>query len=237
MSATEVPTCRNLNPRSIYNKVIEFITLIKEEQVHCVFLSESWERPEFNLSQLINIEDYRVISNPHQRHGIGGRRALIVNTKFYHVKNSTNTLITIPWGCEAVWALLTPKNVTSASKIQRIALCSLYCKPNSRTKTKLLDHISQVHSILSAKYQNGLHFIFAGDTNDLKLESILLLDPRMRQLVKGITRLDPPRMLDPIITTLGSFYQQPEILPPLDSDPDVNGKTSDHLIPIMRPIN
>ena len=152
--ALTLPTCMNLNPRSIYNKVIEFITLIKEEQVHCVFLSESWERPEFNLSQLINIEDYRVISNPHQRKGVGGRPALIVNTKFYHVKNLTNTLINIPWGCEAVWALLTPKNVTSASKIQRIALCSLYCKPNSRTKTKLLDHISQVHSILSAKYQN-----------------------------------------------------------------------------------
>ena len=59
----------------------------------------------------------------------------------------------------------------------------------------------------------------------------------MRQLVKGITRLDPPKMLDPIITTSGSFYQQPEILPPLDSDPDVKGKTADHLLPIMRPID
>ena len=90
-----LPTCMNLNPRSIYNKVIEFVTLIKEEQVHCVFLSESWERPEFNLSQLINIEDYKVISNPHQRQGVGGRPALIVNTKLYHVKNLTNTLITM----------------------------------------------------------------------------------------------------------------------------------------------
>ena len=44
-------------------------------------------------------------------------------------------------------------------------------------------------------------------------------------------------MLDPIITTLGSFYQAPEILPPLDSDPDSNGRPSDHLIPLMRPIN
>ena len=232
-----LPTCMNLNPRSIYNKVTEFITLIKEEQVQCIFLSESWERPDFDLSQLISIEDYKVISNPHQRQGVGGRPALIVDTKSYHVKNLTNTLITIPWGCEAVLALLTPKNVTSASKVQRIALCSLYCKPNSRTKNRLLNHISQTYSVLSAKYQTGLHFLIACDTNDLKLDSILLLNPRMQQLVKGITRLDPPKMLDPIISTLGSFYPQPEILPPLDADPDINGKTADHLIPVMRPIN
>ena len=137
--------------------------------MHCAFLSESWERPEFNLSQLLHIEDFTVISNPHQRKGMGGRPALIINTKFFHVRNLTNTLIDIPWGCEATWALLTPKNVTSASKIQKIAVCSLYCKPDSRTKTKLLDHISFVYKVLSTKFQTGLHFILAGDTNDLRL--------------------------------------------------------------------
>ena len=59
----------------------------------------------------------------------------------------------------------------------------------------------------------------------------------MRQLVNGITRLDPPKMLDPILTTLGPYYQIPEILPPLSADPDTNGRPSDHLIPLMRPIN
>ena len=82
-----LPTCMNLNPRSIYNKITEFITFITEKQVHCVFLSESWERQEFNLSQLIQLEDFTVISNPHQRQGVGGRPALIINTKYYHVRN------------------------------------------------------------------------------------------------------------------------------------------------------
>ena len=59
----------------------------------------------------------------------------------------------------------------------------------------------------------------------------------MRQLVSEITRLDPPAMLDPIISTLGCFYQAPVCLPPLDPDPDSNGSPSDHLIVIMRPIN
>ena len=75
-----LPTCVNINPRSLYNKSVEFITFIKEHKIQCVFLSESWERPEFNLSKLIDLEDYKIISNPHQRKGNGGRPALLVNT-------------------------------------------------------------------------------------------------------------------------------------------------------------
>ena len=56
-------------------------------------------------------------------------------------------------------------------------------------------------------------------------------------MVVGMTRMDPPRMLDPIKTTLGCFYQVPEILPPLCADPGSNGKASDHMIVVMRPIN
>ena len=227
----------NLNPRSIYNKVEEFITFVEEHEISCIFLSESWERPEFNLNQLINIEDFSRVSNPHQRVGVGGRPALVINTKQYYVRNLTNSLIDIPWGCEATWALLTPKNVTNASIVQKIAVCSLYCKPDSRTKTRLLDHISQAYSILSSKFPTGLHFILAGDTNDLKLDAILHLNPRMKQMVVGMTRMNPPRMLDPFITTLGCFYQVPEILAPLGADPGTNGKASDHMIPVMRPIN
>ena len=52
----------NLNPRSIYNKADEFISFIQEHQIHCIFISESWERPEFDLSKLIHIEDFTVLS-------------------------------------------------------------------------------------------------------------------------------------------------------------------------------
>ena len=44
-------------------------------------------------------------------------------------------------------------------------------------------------------------------------------------------------MLDPIITTLSSYYQEPVCLPPLDPDPETNGKPSDHLVVIMKPIS
>ena len=149
----------------------------------------------------------------------------------------TQSLIEIPWGVEATWALITPKNLTNNSMIKHIAVCSFYSKPRSRSKSLLLDHISQAFNIISAKYTEGLHFILAGDSNDLKLDNILNLSPYFRQMVTGVTRLNPPKMLDPVITTLSRFYQTPLCLPPLDSDPDCDGTAADHLIVVMRPVD
>ena len=168
---------------------------------------------------------------------MGGRPAIIVNKKKYDVQDVTNTLIQIPWGVEAVWCVLTPKNVSQDSKIQKIACCSLYSKPDSRKKSLLLDHISEAYNILNKKYGKGLHFVIAGDTNDLRLESILSLSPNFRQIVQDWTRLNPPAILDPVLTTLSNFYQVPECLDPLDNDPDKNGKPSDHKIVLVKPVN
>ena len=71
----------------------------------------------------------------------------------------------------------------------------------------------------------------------MKLEPILQLSPKLKQVVQNPTRLDPPRILDPIITTLSDYYQMPECLAPLDADPDSNGKPSDHLMVVMEPIS
>ena len=90
-------------------------------------MSESWERPDKPLDQIINLPNHTVISNPHQRIGVGGRPALILNNSKYHVRNLTQSLIQIPWGVEATWALISPKNVTSDGKIKRIAMCSVQC--------------------------------------------------------------------------------------------------------------
>ena len=138
---------------------------------------------------------------------------------------------------EVVWAVLTPKNVSNESKIQKIVVGSVYSKPDSRKKSLLHDHIAQVYSALNVKYKKGLHWIICGDTNDLKLEPILQLNPKLKQVVQNPTRLDPPRILDPIITTLSDYYQMPECLAPLDADPDSNGKPSDHLMVVMEPIS
>ena len=216
--ALNLPKVLNLNPRSIYNKLEEFVTFVQEEEVDLICMSESWEREELTLNEVIKLDDHVIISNVHQRKGVGGRPAIIANTKKYNVENLTQSTVPIPWGVEAVWAVLTPRNVTNASKVQKIVVCSLYSKPDNRKTSLLHDHIFQVYNQLCSKYTKGLHWIICGDTNDLKLDPILHLNKNLKQVIQDSTRLDPPRMLDPIITTLSKYYQKPKCLPPLDAD-------------------
>ena len=133
----------NLNPRSIYNKQNEFHTLVSELSIELICISESWERENQTLDELIQLEDYKVISNVHQRVGKGGRPAIIASEKKYFVQNITNTLVNVPYGVEIVWAILTPKNISASSTIKKIAVASIYSKPSSKKKTLLLDHISE----------------------------------------------------------------------------------------------
>ena len=232
-----LPRVLNLNPRSIYNKKDEFETFVKEYEINLICMSESWERESLSLSKLLTLDNYEIISSLNQRKEKGGRPAIIVDKSIYHVENITNTIAVIPWGVEIVWAVLTPKNANNASTIQRIVVASVYNKPRSRKTEKLYLHIAEVYNLLSKKYRNGLHWLICGDTNDLKLEPILALNHGLKQVVQNVTRLNPPRLLDPIITTLGNYYQVPECLPPLDPDPGSDGKPSDHMMVLMCPIS
>ena len=81
--ALNLPKLCNINVRSVYNKLNEFHEFIKEEEVDCIFLTESWERENLPLDKVINLPDHKVISNVSQRSGKGGRPALIVNHKKY----------------------------------------------------------------------------------------------------------------------------------------------------------
>ena len=87
--ALNLPILANINPRSVYNKVDEFHTFVEEEEVDLVFMSESWEREELTLDEIINLEDHTIISNVHQRRGKGGRPAIIVNDKKFIGENIT----------------------------------------------------------------------------------------------------------------------------------------------------
>ena len=69
--ALDLPTVANINPRSIYEKKNQLCTLIKEYSIDCTFLSETWERINFPLENLMKIEGYKVLSNPYQRTGKG----------------------------------------------------------------------------------------------------------------------------------------------------------------------
>ena len=133
--------------------------------------------------------------------------------------------------------MLTPKNIRHDSKIQKIVCCAIYIQPTSKTKSLLLDHIAETFHLLSTKYTRGLHFVLAGDFNGLKIDPILRLSPRLRQIVTDFTRLNPPAILDPIVTTLSHLYQTPICVEPLDPDDFSDGAPSDHRIPLAKPIN
>ena len=59
----------------------------------------------------------------------------------------------------------------------------------------------------------------------------------MVKVVESPTRLNPPRLLDPIITTLVKYYQIPECQRPLDADAGSGGGPSDHLCVKFTPFN
>ena len=144
IQALNLPTVINLNPRSVYDKIDEFHTLVQEEDIDIVFMSESWERENKTLQEIIKLDDHIVISNVHQRRGVGGRPALVINNKKFIVQDLTQCVIKVPWGVEVVWALITPKNIQNYSLIQKIVVGALYMKPNSKKKTATIDHITDV---------------------------------------------------------------------------------------------
>ena len=237
LQSLELPTVINLNPRSIYNKSEDLRLLLEQYSVDCLTISESWERENQSLSQFLDLADYRVFTNVKQREFKGGKPAILIKTEKYHVKPLCPETITVPVGVEAVWALISPKIRNPSSKIQHIAVCSIYYRgPKSTKRKELFDHIAESYNILMAKYGSNLQFIIAGDTNRLNLSPILSLSPNLKQVVKVPTRLNPDAILDPIITTMWKLYCEPVTRPPILSD-DENGKPSDHLVVLMRPIS
>ena len=238
LQSLELPVVMNINPRSIYNKCEEFSVLVEQYEADLICMSESWDRENYRLDQVIQIENYRVISNVKQRDFRGGKPAIIVNEEKFIVRPLCPEPITVPIGVEAVWCLLIPKNRTSTSKVKYIAVCAIYYRgPKSTKKAELFDHIADTYNYLSALYPSGLHFIIAGDTNRLSLTPILNLSPNLIQVVKVPTRLNPQAILDPIITTLSKFYNPPVTKPPIQNDSNKTGKPSDHLVVLMKPLS
>ena len=223
------------------NKVEQIARFIEEEDIDVAFISESHDRENKKLEDIFKLDTHTVISNIHQRPDKekGGRPALIVNKYKYNVENITNTCINIPWGVEITWALLTPKQVTKDSVIKKVVLGAIYVKPKSKKITATIDHIAEVYNSLRAKYGHGLHWILAGDTNQMKLGPILRLNKNLKSVVRSPTRINHKNLakssiLDNIITDLNNWYQEPKCLPPIEPDSST-GKPSDHLMVIWEP--
>ena len=96
------------------------------EQLNCsvCFISESWDRTNEGIEDVIEIENFRCIKSVRQRNRRGGKPALLVSEKDFIVTVLSPDIITVPKDVEAVWALMTPKSRGCRSKIRNIAICS-----------------------------------------------------------------------------------------------------------------
>ena len=217
--------------RSLYNKVNEFKTFLKGQDIDLALISETWERQNQPLDSIIKIDNFKFVSNPHQRSSStsGVRPAIFVNTSKFNVDSINQCGHTM--GC----GVISPKNVTNSSVVKRIAVCSFYSKPDSRQKI-LLDHLSQTLNQLSAEFGSGLYWIIGGDKNDLNIQQILNLSLAMKQCVQSPTRLKPSQILDVCITDLSSYYQSPVVIDPLQVDIVKTGSDSGHLMVTTAPI-
>ena len=132
--------------------------------------------------------------------------------------------------------MVTPKNVTPTSKVKNIAVASIYYTKATK-RSDFIDHICESFTLLSAKYGPNLHFAICGDFNRLRTGPILDMSPNLKQLVSVPTRKNPDAILENIISTMEYFYLPPFTISPLENDQDKNGKPSDHLPVIFKPVS
>ena len=92
----------NINPRSVYNKVNEFLTLVEQYESDLIFMSETWDRINQPLDSIIQLDGYKVLTAVNPRNFRGGKPALIINEEKYIVKPLNPEPITVPDGVEAV---------------------------------------------------------------------------------------------------------------------------------------
>ena len=226
----------NINPRSCYGKSKELGQIITQYSASLICISESWSRENLPLQELVQIEGFEVVTNVKQRSGRGGKPALLVDTRQFHVIKLCPNPITVPVEVEAVWVLIKPKQTHKQNKNNYIAICSYYFVDSKTTPTQILyDHFAETYNLLISKYGENLHFICSADSNQLNLDPILDLSPSLKQVVQIPTRLNPPATLDTVITTLSAYYNAPVTKPPVEPDVEDVGKPSDHLVVLWTP--
>ena len=87
IQAANLPKLVNLNARSIYNKIEEFHLLVEQYEADAAFVTETWEREQLTLNDIMHFDTHEVFTNIVQREGVGGKAALIINTEKYYVKH------------------------------------------------------------------------------------------------------------------------------------------------------
>ena len=228
------------NARSVFPKFNDLTDKLQNHRIDVAQISESWQdikKDEHNkkIDILENRFGYKWYSfaRPKFRDDgsktCGGGSAVLVNQRSF--LSSELKDIVVPKNVEVVWVKIIPKKRT---QVKVFIICSIYSKPNSKTKTILNDHIASYYHLLKAKYDN-LRFFFLGDFNDHKPDIILQLSPQLRQLVHYPTC--GLNTLDLVITDAHVLYHPPLPEDPLLPDDPADAAPSDHQGNLLIPRN
>ena len=221
-----------INHRSIFPKFNHLIDELTECNIQVGIHSEIWEDNENvdhknKIEEALEIHGVIYISNPRPKRRGGG--AAITLSDQNNLFTLSKLPIHVPPDLEVCWGLVKPRFPGS---IKDIIICSFYCPPRSKKKTKLVEHISTNYYSLKSVYP-GCAFIAGGDKNDLNVKHLLDISPSFRQIVTKATHKHS--ILDVIITDVGHLYNEPDIRPPLLPDDPNRGVPSDHMIVLASP--
>ena len=87
--AVNLPTVITLNPRSLYNKMDQFRTMVEQTEVGVCFISETWDRTHLKKGKLISesleIEGYKWVRNVCQSNRGRGKPHILISEKDFHI--------------------------------------------------------------------------------------------------------------------------------------------------------
>ena len=234
LQSSSLPIVVQYNIRSLLPKLSSWAEDFQERSVGVAFLTEVWEKATNNkhqdkLEELFEMKGILYISTPRPGRKRGGGVALAADPCNFSLKKLN---VQNPHQLEVAWGLLKPKIVTGP--ITKIICCCFYSPPNSRKKTKLIDHLSFTLQALLLEHPSA-GVMIAGDRNDLSVDRLLRVDSSLRQIVKTPTH--GSKVLDVILTNISTFYNDPVVINPVAVDVPDHGVPSDHLGVLLEPLS
>ena len=225
LSALNLPIFTVYNMRSIWSKFLSLVDDMEERESSLSILSEVWEKKENpehqeTIEEVCEMKDIKYISTARPGSKRGGGCAIVLRGNLFTISKLN---ISVPKPLEVCWGLMRPTK--PLGEITKIFIGSFYCPPNSRSKSRLISHMSTTYHSLKVTHPSA-RTIIAGDKNDLKTSDILAINPNFSQIVDLPTRKD--KTIDIVITDMEDLFQRPAIVPPVPVDENKTGSPSDH---------
>ena len=245
---SSLPLTMVANFRSAYNKIKNIKQNPYVLGLDLMVASESWERPHFDLNQLLDSPNYVALSycrgretpatRMDGRHAgklypgkTGGGAAIIYNKLRFE---ASDTDISVPLGVEIKWCVFTPLQLDdNLKRVKRICVAAVYIAPRSPYKEETVEHIIHTIHLIRARYNNEVNFLLAGDYNRVGVQDILDCYGALHQVCGVPTRKGASLQL--ILTDLHTLMHPPTAQLPIQRDEGAKGVDGDHQALVLSP--